>query len=345
VYPPVALLVPAVALQLSRSFTVLNALWFALQTMMVFAVAFALAGRLVPRARAPAAWLVLPLVASLPMLTALQYGQVHVVTLCASIAAMIAFRKRWIAAGGALLGLAIVLKLFPVILLAYLAARSRWRAVASTTVACALYLTLTWLWFGAAPIEAFVDYQLPRLASGAAFASFVGQPNFDTVHMSIPGVVISLEQLGLDPGSTAATALGSLYAVGVLVVVWILARRGETPIAWLALLGLASTAGLYAPAAYTSVATLWLLAAVLAVTWKRTVIPWIVAGVGVALQIAPFAGDWPLLRSLPAVAVFASLGCALLGLAVHLAPILLIPSGRRFSPSTPSPSPSMATAT
>ena len=119
-----------------------------------------------PRAPATRAVLLMPLVwAGLPTIGGLQMGNFQVMTLAISMAGMAMFSRRHDAAGGALLGFAVVGKLFPGMLLLYLAARRAWRPVVATCLG-GLLIVLLALWdMGLAPFAAFVHH-LPRLLGG-----------------------------------------------------------------------------------------------------------------------------------------------------------------------------------
>src|SRR5215475_9985915 len=171
-YPPPFLLLPRMALAVTDDFLTIRAGWFVLQALGLIVVAAWLAQWIGGRDGELAFLLVPVLLASIPTLFGLQFGQFHVATLLLSVAAMLCFEQRRPAVGGGLLAVATVSKLFPAILLVYLLARRRWRDVAWTLGACAVFSLVALAFLGAAPFEAFLSYQLPRIQSGAAFAFY-----------------------------------------------------------------------------------------------------------------------------------------------------------------------------
>ena len=126
-YPPPFLLFPRAALLATDDFLAIRAGWFVLQALGLIVVAAWLA-RWIGGRDGQLAFLLLPvLLASLPTMLGLQFGQFHITTLLLAVAAMICFEERRPAVGGALLAVATVSKLFPAFLLVYLLARRRWR--------------------------------------------------------------------------------------------------------------------------------------------------------------------------------------------------------------------------
>src|SRR5262249_29881520 len=126
-YPPQFLLLPRLALALTNNFLVIRAVWFALQCLAFLAVALALAAFIGGREGLIVGLLIPALVASIPFLVNLQFGQAHLFTLVLSMGALVAFQRGRAPLGGLLLGAAIVFKLFPGLLLVHLALRRRWR--------------------------------------------------------------------------------------------------------------------------------------------------------------------------------------------------------------------------
>ena len=85
------------------------------------------------------------------------------------VAALPAFETRRNALGGALLGFAIVSKIFPGLLLAFLVLQRKWRAASWTVGWTLVYCVIAFAVVGPKPFTAFIEYQMPRLASGEAF--------------------------------------------------------------------------------------------------------------------------------------------------------------------------------
>jgi hypothetical protein len=258
-YPPPFLLLPRLLMRVAPGFTRFRMVWFGLSSASLL-VAMLLAAAALPRAQATRAVLLMPLVwAGLSTIGGLQMGNFQVMTLAISMAAMAMFSRRHDTAGGALLGFAVVGKLFPGMLLIYLAARRAWRPVVATCLGGMLIVLLA-LWdMGLAPLAAFVDH-LPRLLGGEAFAVF-RNPAGVAANLSIPGLVFKLRFFGLpDMGFGGAKVVGWIYTVIAVAVTLLLARRGRGgPVAWITVLVLATLRSPFLPASYAAVAPLWLL--------------------------------------------------------------------------------------
>ncbi|HEY1909016.1 MAG TPA: glycosyltransferase family 87 protein [Myxococcaceae bacterium] len=264
-YPPPFLLFPRAALALTDDFPAIRAGWFVLQALGLIVVAAWLARWIGGRDGDLALLLVPVLLASLPTMLALQFGQFHVATLLLSVAALICFEQRRTATGGALLGVAIVSKLFPAFLLVFLLSRRRWREVGWTVVAGALFTVVGLAFLGWAPFQAFLGYQLPRIQSGEAFAFYEKAAEFIiSRNFGIPGLSTKLAVLGV-PGMTrgVGAVLGWIYTLVLLALAWIAGLRPPERLRdariWLGLLSLAALRSPLAPSAYVTVSMLWLL--------------------------------------------------------------------------------------
>ena len=264
-YPPPFLLFPRAALLVSNDFPSLRAGWFVLQALALVLVGAWLA-RWVGGRDGELAFLLLPvLLASLPTLLGLQFGQFHVATLLLSVAALICFEERRTGTGAALLAMATVSKLFPAFLLVFLLARRRWREVGWTLVACGVFALVGLGALGWSPFQAFLTYQLPRISSGEAFAFYEKAPEFIiSRNFGIPGLTTKLQLLGV-PGMTRGlgSVLGWIYTLGLLAIAWVGGLRPASRLRdariWLGLLSLAALRSPLAPSAYVTISMLWLL--------------------------------------------------------------------------------------
>jgi hypothetical protein len=277
-YPPPFLLLPDAALRVTDHFAAIRAGWFAVQCLLFVAVAFALACLVGGREGGVIALLVPALVASLPWMVNLQFGQAHLFTFALAMGALVCFRRGWTPAGGVLLGAATIFKLFPALIVIYLLVRRRWREAAWTVGAGVAITALALVVLGSAPFEAFLHYQLPRISSGAAFSFFHGDAAVVSRNLAIPGLVYKLAALGVPGmGDAAASALGWVFTLAVLALVVRVGRQGELApldeaLVWLGLLCLGSLRSPLAPGIYVSVGALWLLVLVAArVRRKRDV--------------------------------------------------------------------------
>src|SRR5262249_32734928 len=141
-YPPPFLVLPRLLMRVAPAFTRFRMVWFGLSSASLL-VAMLLAATALPRGLTTRAVLLMPLVwAGLPTIGGLQMGNFQVMTLAISMAGMAMLSRRHHAAGGTLLGFAVVGKLFPGMLLLYLAARRAWRPVIATCLGGMLIVLL-----------------------------------------------------------------------------------------------------------------------------------------------------------------------------------------------------------
>jgi hypothetical protein len=213
-----------------------------------------------------------------PALYNFQYGQFHLPTVVLAVGGMLAFEHRRHALGGALLGFAMLSKIFPGVLVIPLLMQRRYRAVAWTAGFTVLYTLAALLAFGTAPFAAFFDYHLPRLSSGAAFAFESVWPNaavpLIAANLSPCGLVGKLETLGVPGTGPGMVALFNWVVTAVVIAAAVVAgRRGRRAGVhavnrlrhaqlWLALLALASMRSPGAFGDYLPVTSLWLLTTV-----------------------------------------------------------------------------------
>jgi hypothetical protein len=196
---------------------------------------------------------------------------------------------------------------------------------------------------GPAPFRAFVEYELPRLSSGEAFARPFSRPFAVAHNMSPFGISLKLEKLGV-PGMSLASGriIATLYGLVLLALAIWVARRGlahalaatgatgEISV-WLALLSLGTLASPFAPASYVLASVVWLVA----IDREDFSIPF--AGIVWIATSAPFLlpreGDF-LVRTL----AYAPAQLAALSVPIYV----LWRAGRRAFPPTIAPRPEMA---
>jgi hypothetical protein len=292
-YPPVFLLLPRAALLLTNDFLSLRTAWFGLQVSCFLVFALVLAGAvggrrgLVAALLLPVAWLALPLMFNF------QFGQFHLAAVMLALGGMLAFERGRERTGGALLAAAVVTKLFPGLLLVYLAARRRWRPVAWTVAFGAGYAALGLLVLGWAPHRAFLQYHLPRISSGEAFSFFTRNDLTLAANYGVYGLPFKLARLGV-PGMSAAlgSALSWLYSLVLLAAAVVAARRRHPPAlepaVWLALLVLGSLRSPLAPNVYTLAPAAWLLTLVAADARLRRQVALVVVAFVVMGNVPPF---------------------------------------------------------
>lgn len=294
-YPPPFLILPRALLAVSADFYELRAYWHALNTTLLI-ISLVVLLRWIDRTRFHVYWLVLPALFLTPGLRgALQIQNVHVMIIAISVLALPAFdaRKNWL--GGALLGFAVVSKLFPGLLLVFLFLQRRWRAFAWTISWMAAFVVLALMVFGTLPFRAFAHYQMPRLASGEAFSFATTMTAPMLKNSSIVGVPYKFGLLDLagEPERLVPVFVWgfTLVIIGLLVVVGL--RRSSDPTQreqrdafvdrlqrvriWLAILVLGQLRSPFLPSTYGNLPVLMLLLFLLVERpgWYRNI--WVLA--------------------------------------------------------------------
>lgn len=268
-YPPPFLLLPRLALALTNDFLAVRTGWYVLQLLLFLSVALAVSAWIGGRTGWTAALLIPAVWISVPGLQSLQYGQFHAAAIALAIAGMLTFERQRHAAGGALLAAAALAKIFPAILLFWLIAQRRWRAVAWTVGLAGAFTLAAIAVFGASPFVSFVQYQLPRLADGRAFDFSAQWPElrvaFLADNLSPVAIPEKLRELGV-PGMSRALGMVLLrfYSLAIVIVAFIAGRRRPTSrshvaVIWLALLNLSALQSGGAWGDYTTLGTAWLL--------------------------------------------------------------------------------------
>jgi hypothetical protein len=305
-YPPPFLLLPRALLAISDDFVRVRAAWFFLESLVVLVALWFAARR--AGAAPTAALLGVPLVfASMPMLATLQVGNFQAMALALSVLALVAFGDRRDALGGGLLAFAAVSKIFPSILIVYLVARRRWAAVAWSVVFAGVYVVLTLWLFGPGPFAAFLDYMLPRLSSGEAFA-MLEQPAAIALNHSITGVVLKLRLLGVASVSVAQAASAAwVYTLALVPIAFFAGRQlfrhsagRRELLLGLVLLHLGALRSPFTPDPYAAIAPLWLVVLLLIMESNERRRAWVLTSLGgayLALQVVLpgfIAFAWPI---------------------------------------------------
>lgn len=299
-YPPPFAVLSRAAVAATDDYHVVRAAWFGISAVGFVLALMALAIWIAGRAGATAL-LLMPLVMfSMPVALNLQFGQVHLLIVAASIIAMMQFARGRLISGALLLGVATAIKIFPGLLLVHLAVRRQWRAVAATLAAIAALFALAAIVLGPSTLSAFVSEQIPRLVSGDAFA--FAETNTD--NYSLYGLAFKLSMMGVDAGRGAASALAWAWTV-VAIALTVLASRGRAEpardvIVWLGIFCLATLRSPFAPT-YTMVGTLWLLSVAAGYVTPRRWLTVLIAIAWVLVQGAPPVGPevWNAATSLP----------------------------------------------
>ena len=149
-------------------FVAFRHVWLLLNAALVIAGMAAIARRVDAATGSRSLWLLPLAIVPLTTMYALQMGNAQLVFVVLAAVALLAFERGRHALGGLLLAYAIVGKLFPALLLVYLAIRREWRAVGWTAGWAVMLTLVTIADIGWAPFPSFFDH-LPRLLSGEAF--------------------------------------------------------------------------------------------------------------------------------------------------------------------------------
>lgn len=268
-YPPTFLPLPRLLALVTPDFWGFRRLWFALNLAGVVIGLVALVRRLDTSSGTHAIWLTPWALAAPSVIGTLQVGNVQLLFLVISAAAMLLFERGRPMSGGLLLGYAIASKLYPGVLVLFLVLRRDWRAVAWTAAAGVALTAITLADVGWTPFAAFLDH-LPKILSGEAFPGLFRAPAI-AINESIPGVVFKLGLWGVPGlGFTQAQVVGWVYTVVlVAAIVWLAHRRSDRrfdPLIWIAILILATLRSPFLPS-YGAFPALWLAALLTAVAW------------------------------------------------------------------------------
>lgn len=294
-YPPPFLLLPRMLAVLTPEFLRFRMVWFALNGA-VLVLGLLVVARMLGPVTGTRALLFSPLVlASDITIATLQVGNLQAIVSSLAMIAMVLLAQRRYAAGGALLAYATVSKLFPGLLLVYLLVQRKWRALAWTVGLCLALIAISLVDTGWAPYKAFLDH-LPRLLGGEAFPAF-RRPWAVAQNFSVPGMALKLRLFGVTGASFGTMkVVGWIYTLILLGATVFVARRTLTreqePLAWLAILILASLRSPFLPL-YAVIPALWLLtllAATVPPTFKTllgVLLAWLILNTVVPASVDP----------------------------------------------------------
>jgi hypothetical protein len=325
-YPPTFLWIPRAVSLVAPDFLPHRLLWFGLSGLLLLTGLIVTARQLGGDETARALLLMPFVIGTLLTANTLQKGNIQLIVIAVSMIAMALVERRREAAGGALLAVVTMAKMYPGLLVLYLIARRQWRAVAWTGAFCILLLALTLADVGWQPFAAFRQ-QFPGLLSGEAFPAF-RNPRAVAVNQSIPGIVFKLKLLGV-PGMDfdAMRIVGSVYMLFAAVATILLARRSipenRRPIAWMIVLILATFRSPFLPQSYGSFPSLWFLTLLVATALPRTWSLWafLVSWVVIDLYLPNDIGTDPrliaMLMTLPQILTVALMVIAWRGVTVR----------------------------
>jgi hypothetical protein len=216
-YPPPFLLLPGALSAIRPDVFDLRALWFVMQCTVLAAVVFGLARWVGGRPGAYAAAGGVRAFATPQFVFSLQQGNVQSTAMPVAAAALVLLCGRRLAAGAPLLAYLAAAKIFPGILLVYLAAARRWRALAATAACGVAVVALTLLVFGWRPFADFARYELPRISSGESFPQT--ETNGVAVNLSAYGTTVRLRKLGVAwltrPRGLAVASIYGLFVIAL----------------------------------------------------------------------------------------------------------------------------------
>jgi hypothetical protein len=295
-YPPPFLLLPRTLQLLTPDFTHYRMIWFGFCGGVVL-LAFVVVVRFMSPAAGTRALLLSPIVwLSFPMISNLQKGNAQATVIAASMLAMVLLARRREAAGGAILAFVAMSKIYPGMLVIYLLAQRRWRALAWTTGWGFVFLAVSFLDTGWAPYAAFLHH-LPGILGGEAFPAF-RNPAAMAINFSIPGLIFKLKLFGV-PGMAfgASKIVGWAYTLVVIAATVVAGQRtfgdDRKPQIWMAILVLATLRSPFLPQAYAAIPPLWLLTLMAAtvVPNARTLVMVVVTAAALNLY---WPLDWPI---------------------------------------------------
>ena len=322
-YPPQFLLLPRLAIALTNDFNVMHIYWLLLQALFFGFIAWSVARFIGGDVGLRAALLIPLLWISFPVLSNLQYGQFHLMSIMLAVAAMMWFSQGRYHIGGASLAFAVLSKAAPAVLLIYLMARRRWKEVGWTLGYVVVFSLLALAVVGPGPYEAFVSYQIPALQDGSAFAFEKVWPGLRDLiiagNQSPFAFVQKLDALGI-PGMTLTLAKSThlIYTLGVVVFAFVAARiegnRHRRLLIWLALLNLAAMISKGAWGDYIPIGTIWLMTFMVKDMWttvrQRVLMATMWVFMFLSLGVLPLPGldDPTVFISLAAVGMLLTIG-------------------------------------
>jgi hypothetical protein len=262
-YPPPFLLLSR-AISFTDDFLRVRSLWFGLNSIVVL-IAMLMVARSLGSIIGTRAQLLIPVVfAGIPTVNTLQKGNVQLLIVAISMIAMVLIARKKILSGSVLLAYATASKIYPGMLIVYLLVRRQWRAIICTAIAGIAIALITLYTFGMQSYEVFLKH-LPGVLGGEAFPA-LRNPHAMAINVSIPGIIFKLKLFGLQGmGFPASKIIGWIYTLFLLVIIYVVARRkNHNPLAWLAILILATLRSPFLPVSYATFPPLWLLSLVIA---------------------------------------------------------------------------------
>lgn len=267
-YPPQFLLLPAAARLLTHDYPAIRVLWFGLNVGLCLFAVFALCAWVGGQAGYLAALAAPLLLVAFPVLHNFQYGQFHFAALALAVVGVMALERGRRGVGGLALAVAIVSKLFPVLLLVPLAFSRRFRDLAAVGAWLLGISVAAWAAFGGDQFLTFVQFHLPRLRSGEAFAFGVAYPEIEHLvvagNQGVAGIGEKLAYLGWALPSWWNEFASGAYLLAVIGAASALGQKGacltrvEKAWLWLSILGMGSLLSRGAWSDYVPLSFVWM---------------------------------------------------------------------------------------
>lgn len=268
-YPPPFLVLPAAIRAMRADIFQIRAVWFTMQALVLASTLLSLACWIGGRRGAYAIVGAVFAMATPQVVYALQQGNFQSTAVPLATAALVLVYAGRLKRGAALLAFTAASKIFPGVLIVYLLAARRWRAVAWTAVLGAVLVALSLTAFGSKPFVDFLRYEVPRISSGESFPQ-TERPDTMPSNESVYGLTTRLRVLGVswltEPrGLTIASLYGLLILALAALMGWREALDLSDPVgrarliaAALALVSLASFRSPFI-GLYGLVGTIWLM--------------------------------------------------------------------------------------
>ena len=217
-YPPPFLLLPRALHVIGGDFLRVRALWFAFQALILGATVLFLPRWVGGRAGGVALVGALLFLALPQVAFSLQQGNFQNTAIPLAVAAFVLFWYGRYAIAAPMLAYAALSKIFPGVLVLYLLAARRWRALLWTAAAGAVLVMLSAAVFGTQPFLDFLGYEIPRISSGEGFPQSE-RPRVAPHNMSVYGLTVRLRLLGAEwlPQTTGLT-IASWFGFFVLAL-------------------------------------------------------------------------------------------------------------------------------
>jgi hypothetical protein len=154
-----------------------------------------------------------------PTIFTLHHGSPSLLVAVLIVGALVLERSGRSRLAGALVALAVLIKIVPVVLLVYLALRRRWRALLWAAVAAVALMAVSVAVAGVEPHVRWVTELAPSLASGARTGSFF-EPACHPENQTFTSLVCRLLGAGSPWARPVASLLGALVLIVASLVLW-----------------------------------------------------------------------------------------------------------------------------